>query len=415
MGIEIIQSLTPHPTFDGDGGTLRTAYRASGSAWSLVENLDMVLRAFVRPYGADVTSPVVLHIPSNLAFSDDGAVAINAKIDDPSGIQTAAVYYSTDGISYETSTMALSGGIYTTAIPAFPSGTNVRYYLWARDNSTTLNAGVLPESGSAAPFSYIVQPGTEILNDDGMPEEFWVESDIYDGNAFGVFLQPSSYPAVVSHLRVLVDDTASVALTVQAFGAGGPGDVIAGPFVGTADPFSGWIDITIPEGQRPTITGHGFYVTMYWFPQTPAIPGVATDVTTPKGRSLWYDNAFGWNQYAGGNWIIRAGVQTPTGIVELGTQSRPTDWKLGQNAPNPFNPSTQIGFSLPRAGHTSLMIHNIMGQLVRELHTGNLEAGEYSISWDGQDQSGRGLSSGVYFYTLRTESFTETRKMLLLK
>jgi len=112
---------------------------------------------------------------------------------------------------------------------------------------------------------------------------------------------------------------------------------------------------------------------------------------------------------------MRAGVQSTTGIKELGTSSTPRDWTLSQNTPNPFNPSTSIRFSLPRGAQVTLDVHNILGQRVRQLHSGFLESGEYAVEWDGRDDQDRTVSTGVYFYTLHAGDVIETRKMLLLK
>lgn len=415
--LKIMQAATPHPTFDSDGGSLRTTYHAPGQAWVAASNMDMVLRAYVRLYGADLTPPSVWHMPVGTAFSADGPVKLTASISDGSGINSAVIRYSTNGGgTYQSATMTLGSGSCTGYIPAFSAGTNVRYYVQVKDNSPGQNTATDPPQGVTSPFLYTVQPGHELKYDDGIPEQFWIESDIYDGNAFGVNFTPTSYPAVISHLRVLLNDTASVALTVQADPGGPPGDVIAGPFVVSADTNTGWADVIIPEGSQPVITSGSFFVILWWFPSSPTLPGVATDTTViSPNRSVWYDNSFGWYYFDLGNFMIRAAVQSPTGVEELTGNAVPVEYTLEPNYPNPFNPSTSIKFSLPARAHIQLRIHNILGQAVRELFTGELESGHHTFEWDGRDLMGNAVSSGVYFYTLRTNSSAETRKMLLLK
>jgi len=101
--------------------------------------------------------------------------------------------------------------------------------------------------------------------------------------------------------------------------------------------------------------------------------------------------------------------------VEFSSVSRsvsatlPTEFALFQNYPNPFNPTTTIGFSLPVASDYSLKVYNVAGQLVRSFD-GHAEAGNHSIEWDASN-----YSSGVYFYKLEADKFTETKKMVLLK
>ena len=103
-----------------------------------------------------------------------------------------------------------------------------------------------------------------------------------------------------------------------------------------------------------------------------------------------------------------------TSIEQLSDEV-PSNYVLEQNFPNPFNPTTQINFTIPAAGHVKMTVHNTLGQEVAVLVDGVQPAGTFSASWDAQDQSGRALPSGIYFYRLQTESFTQTRSMILLK
>jgi hypothetical protein len=93
----------------------------------------------------------------------------------------------------------------------------------------------------------------------------------------------------------------------------------------------------------------------------------------------------------------------------------PREYSLGQNSPNPFNPSTLIHFAIPRAASVSLKVYNIIGQEVADLLVGTLPAGAFWTTWDGTDMNGRAVSSGVYFYRLQAGDYAETKKMLLMK
>ncbi|MEA1996999.1 MAG: T9SS type A sorting domain-containing protein, partial [Gemmatimonadota bacterium] len=99
--------------------------------------------------------------------------------------------------------------------------------------------------------------------------------------------------------------------------------------------------------------------------------------------------------------------------------SLPKAYALSQNFPNPFNPSTTISFAVPEAaGPTTvrLDVFNLRGQLVATLvNSSSMEPGEYRVQWEGVDSHGKAVSSGVYFYRLRTPSFNATRKMVILK
>jgi hypothetical protein len=97
-------------------------------------------------------------------------------------------------------------------------------------------------------------------------------------------------------------------------------------------------------------------------------------------------------------------------------QTRPEQYALGNNYPNPFNPATTIKYALPEAGFVKLEIYNVVGQVVRTMVAGQQNAGRYVVQWDASDDSGRSLSSGIYFYRLQAGGeFLEVKKMLLLK
>ncbi|MBD3289014.1 T9SS type A sorting domain-containing protein, partial [candidate division KSB1 bacterium] len=110
-----------------------------------------------------------------------------------------------------------------------------------------------------------------------------------------------------------------------------------------------------------------------------------------------------------------ANVNCPVVIVDMQTDVEsetevPLSYRLEQNFPNPFNPSTQINFSVASAERVTLKIYNIRGELVAEILNKRLEPGDYSIRWNALNKS-----SGLYFYTLEAGSFKVTKKMTLLK
>jgi hypothetical protein len=92
-----------------------------------------------------------------------------------------------------------------------------------------------------------------------------------------------------------------------------------------------------------------------------------------------------------------------------------TSYQLEQNYPNPFNPSTTIRFNVLEAGTVQLSIYNLQGQLVRTLVSGQMNPGRHAITWNGRDNAGKVVPSGVYLYKLRVNGFEETRKMTLMK
>ena len=97
------------------------------------------------------------------------------------------------------------------------------------------------------------------------------------------------------------------------------------------------------------------------------------------------------------------------------TEPIPAGFRLAQNYPNPFNPSTTVEFSIFEGGRAALNVYNVQGRVVRTLWDGYLAPNRYSFVWDGKDQSGRQVPSGIYLYKLQVKGSTITGKMLLVK
>lgn len=110
------------------------------------------------------------------------------------------------------------------------------------------------------------------------------------------------------------------------------------------------------------------------------------------------------------------------GAVEYGATSVesivdiiPKGYALSQNYPNPFNAVTTIEYKLPKSERIQLSVYNVLGQKVTTLYNGIHMLGTYSIKWDGKNDHGEALPSGIYFYRLKTDAYTKTAKMILLK
>ena len=106
-----------------------------------------------------------------------------------------------------------------------------------------------------------------------------------------------------------------------------------------------------------------------------------------------------------------------TAVLEERTSGQPETFTLSQNFPNPFNSGTVIRFALPQHEDIELVVYNLAGQQVATLADGVRQAGNYSIHWDGRDNAGRELASGMYLYQLqvKAEKQVKTRKLLLLR
>jgi hypothetical protein len=104
-------------------------------------------------------------------------------------------------------------------------------------------------------------------------------------------------------------------------------------------------------------------------------------------------------------------VRSESAVVSLA----PTEFELSQNIPNPFNPETAIGYALPKSAYVRLEVLNVLGQVVRTLVDGHQRTGTHEAMWDGLNDSGQALASGIYFYRIGADNFQATKRMLLLK
>ena len=104
-----------------------------------------------------------------------------------------------------------------------------------------------------------------------------------------------------------------------------------------------------------------------------------------------------------------------TNLGVIAQDGIPVQYNLSQNYPNPFNPSTRISFDLVEPGQTTLIIYNLLGKRINILINRVINSGHHRVEWNGLDMSGQPVSSGVYFYELRSEKYIARKKMLLLR
>ncbi len=162
----------------------------------------------------------------------------------------------------------------------------------------------------------------------------------------------------------------------------------------------------------PRVTG--WYTAI--FEPAPFIQGVRGIIVEvgETGRFDWY-NGFGFAYFTDEGQNTRAEMlnvilKNLFYTVDTPELSLPREYNLSQNYPNPFNAQTNISFALPEETEVSIRIYNITGQLVETLSPGLLPAGNHNVTWDAND-----AASGVYFYTIDTGAFTETKQMTLLR
>ena len=121
-----------------------------------------------------------------------------------------------------------------------------------------------------------------------------------------------------------------------------------------------------------------------------------------------------------GNILFEVSLKDRSGNAAVETFSAYTSILPGQiiveqNSPNPFNPLTNISFTITSETHVSIEIYDLIGRKVRVLTSSHYPTGRHTLVWNARDDSGRGVSSGIYFYRVMTDSHTIIRKMLLLQ
>jgi len=129
-----------------------------------------------------------------------------------------------------------------------------------------------------------------------------------------------------------------------------------------------------------------------------------------------------WNQIDTGIFNARDNPITVNyvgdGDIKLPVESNReviTEYRLFQNNPNPFNPQTDIRFQMPIQAQVTIKIYNMLGKEIRTLIDGKREPGFYTVSWNGDNNIGKKVASGVYLYMIKANHFVQVRKMLLMK
>lgn len=110
--------------------------------------------------------------------------------------------------------------------------------------------------------------------------------------------------------------------------------------------------------------------------------------------------------------IVEYVPPSPEGVHE--NPNLPTFY-LGRATPNPFSRETQVSYAVPRLTRVGLSVHDIAGRKVRTLVDGEVEPGHHRVSWDGRDQEGRRVISGIYYVKMTTPEFERTTAMTMLR
>ncbi|MEF3695282.1 MAG: FlgD immunoglobulin-like domain containing protein [Candidatus Cloacimonadota bacterium] len=281
--------------------------------------------------------------------------------------------------------MNVEGGLHTYYVTAM-YGTNESLA------SNTVSAFVLPSMHA------------ELMNDDGTAEAGYTVGSTRQMAAKFVY----DDPVTVKYAKVFVHTQGTAGIIIRVFDDNGtdgmPGTQMAQFQYPAANVVPGWNFITLPENINDA--NGTFYIAIL---ETAGASQIGLD-TNHTGHS-YKRLTTAWEPITEGDVMIRAIVQYT--VSNEGDVTVPVF--SANNYPNPFNPSTTIAYSIPTTSNTTLRVYNIKGQVVKTLVNGVVEAGNHSITWNGRDDNGTSVASGVYFYRLSSEGQTLTKKMVLSK
>ncbi|RMF54853.1 MAG: T9SS C-terminal target domain-containing protein [Calditrichaeota bacterium] len=150
-----------------------------------------------------------------------------------------------------------------------------------------------------------------------------------------------------------------------------------------------------------------------------ALPGQITRIKAKfdkRGRYVWHCHILSHEDHEMMRVLhVGGGAFRKEGIAGADSENIPGEFSLEQNYPNPFNPSTTIRFRIPETERVEITIYNLLGQTIRTLTNQVFDAGQHTVIWDGRNDKGRAVASGIYLYTMKAGNFSKTRRMQLIR
>jgi len=322
------------------------------------------------------------------------------------GLKAPRLYYKINhGIYQFVNAFYSSNDTLKFRIPGQPSLTAISYYFALQDSANTVCL-TLPAGGSG-----LNPPGTT-------PPQGYYKYYIQSFGNQCAFNLPKSIPDIIIFQDTLtVSTTGNVSDVKVNLSINHPNDgelllMIKAPNSNqsTLSSYNGtgganYTNTTFDDSASVPITQGTPPFTGSYKPQTP-LSALANSNLNGKWILRVHDNSAG-NQGTLISWCILFRYYNP---ISAGENNLPVNCGLYQNYPNPFNPVTKIGFSLPKNEFVILKIYDALGREVQTMINANLTAGDYEIIWNAKN-----CTSGVYYYRIETGSFTDTKRMLLIK
>jgi hypothetical protein len=379
----------------------------------------------------DIQKPVITHTPLQNQPKINWPATVTANVTDNIGLDSVWVRWyinaPTNGIKHF-KLLNTSGSTFAAAFNSIQSEVNfndiIKYRIFAKDNSSnhnidssalnqftiinqvTINIGTGTVSSNYPFTTYWMDGRTQMLY---LASEIAGTSPMTPSNISSIgFNVITADPVAMNGFNIRLQN--SNATTVTGFTTTGWSTCYSGTY---SVPATGWqyVNLTTPfywDGVSNVLVEICYDNSAY----TQYSPVYAT-ANSNKTWGYYTDNSTGCTMTGGATQLDRPNISLVMSSV-TGTQNisgnAPSTYSLSQNYPNPFNPVTRINFDIPKQGFVTMKVFDILGREVRTLVNEVKSPGKYSVDFNGME-----LSSGVYFYRLESNGFTDIKRMLLIK
>lgn len=363
--------------------------------------------------GADNEVPGISNVTEMMnTINNTGTYRIQAKITDNLGVDSEQVYlhYSLNSESGDSTLMTVqpSGDLYSGVIDfgeALSNGDQVAYSISARDQAENPNRASTEEYSFTVVSAKLVDDFESGLSNWDISGGWGTDQFSYEGE-FAITESPAAYYENDSEYILENRGTYNLSARSNAYlnyyhtYSIDSGDV-------------GRIEVS-RNGETWTLLRSYTGSNNYTYEMNRVNLTEYTDEDSLRFRFRLVTDASGT---ADGWYIDNVRILADTAVVGLAedTEMLPNAYTLEQNYPNPFNPETTIKFGLPEASQVSLTVYNLLGQQIATLMDQHRKAGWHEVRWNGLDAAGQKVGSGVYFYQLKTENYTQVRKMVIMK
>jgi hypothetical protein len=385
---------------------------ANGQGWFVD---DVKITSYPPP---DFQPPVIVHTPLTDTPDTVNAYTVTADVtDEGSGVDTDSVYlyYKIEEGSWNPEQMInTSGDTYEAVIPPQVWHSDVYYYIQATDLASP------PNMKTTATYNFEVTDAKTIVYDNGQP--YWVPGDLPPGagifNNF-TFSDVALDSGILHEVWYYFSSAGPFDMKIYEYSAGFPGPLVFED-LGMMSPGYAWDKIEITSEDIHMID----YALAGWIAgeARTETTWVLMDPTLDYPQIMWGYNVPnpGWNQtpYTGGDYMIRLKViplpRPIPGIAE-NDGSQKLSFGLTKTLPNPMHSSTIIEFQTPTTQKITLCIYDVTGQLIKNLVDTEVDAGIHQVTWNGIDDQGRAVASGVYFYQLQGEHDSVAGKLVVTR